>query len=57
MMTSWHSGEVIEDVAFFFVNNTNYDEHDFRDFLVLQIGDDPATETALIAAVRTLVAG
>jgi hypothetical protein len=41
VMTSWHEGESPDDVAFFFVLNTNFDEHDFRNFLVLHVGDGP----------------
>jgi hypothetical protein len=38
VMTSWHTDESPDDVAFFFVWNTNFDDHDFRRFLVVQLG-------------------
>jgi hypothetical protein len=38
MMTTWHEGESPDEVAEFFVWNTNFDEHDFRDYLVLHVG-------------------
>ena len=36
VMTSWHTDESPEDVVFFFVNNTNFDDHDFKEFFILQ---------------------
>lgn len=39
VMTSSHE-ESADDAAFFFVNCTNFDEHDFRHYLVLLVGDD-----------------
>jgi hypothetical protein len=38
VMTTWHHGETPDDVAFFFVMNTNFDEHDFKRFLVVHVG-------------------
>lgn len=52
VMTSWHTGESSEDVTLFFVNNTNFEDHDFRQFLVLQFGDDFAVESQLKARIR-----
>ena len=52
VMTSWHTDKPADDVAFFFVNNTNFDAHEFTRFLVLQLGDDPSTEQRLREAVR-----
>jgi hypothetical protein len=34
------------------VNNTNFEDHDFKQFLVLQIGHDSVVESQLCAAVR-----
>lgn len=51
VMTTSHRGESPDDVAFFFVLNTNFDEHAFERYLVLHIGTGPA-EHALEAAVR-----
>lgn len=52
VMTSEHADESPDDVAFFFVFNTNFDAHDFTRFLVLQIGIDSAVELLLRKAVR-----
>ncbi len=51
VMTSWHDGESPDDVAFFFVLNTNFDAHDFRRYLVLHVGAGPAQDQ-VDAAVR-----
>jgi hypothetical protein len=47
VMTTSHRDETVDDVAFFFVMNTCFDHHDFRDYLVLQIGGDDAVERLL----------
>lgn len=41
-MTTWHADESPDDVAFFFVLNRNFNEHDFKRFLVLHVGDGHA---------------
>jgi hypothetical protein len=51
VMTTWHDGESPDDVAFFFVFNTNFDDHDFRQYLVLHIGARK-TKEQVDAAVR-----
>lgn len=51
VMTTWHDYESPDEVAFFFVLNTNFDDHDFRRYLVLHIGTGPAQEQ-VDAAVR-----
>ena len=38
VMTTSHKNEDIDDVAFFFVQNTNFDNHDFRNYLILHVG-------------------
>jgi len=52
VMTSWHEGESPEDVAFFFVNTTNFDRHNFKRFVVLQFGEDSMIESQLKQEVR-----
>ncbi len=50
VMTTGHSGESPDDVAHFFVMNTNFENHDFRDYLVLHVGEGlegPALEAAV----------
>lgn len=51
VMTTWHADESPDDVAFFFVLNTNFNEHDFKRFLVLHVGDGHA-KGEVDAAVR-----
>ena len=51
VMTTWHNSETPDEVAFFFVMNTNFDQHDFTRFLVVHIGSG-ATVGELNGAVR-----
>jgi len=51
VMTTSHQDEAPDDVAHFFVRNTNFDLHDFTHFIVLHIGDGP-TRREVNAAVR-----
>ena len=51
VLTTWHAGESPDDVAFFFVLNTNFDDYDFEHYLVLHVGDGPMREQ-VDAAVR-----
>src|SRR5262245_49106482 len=51
VMTSWHAGESPEDVILFLVYGTDFEEHDFKEFLVLQFGDDDVVEWQLNAAI------
>lgn len=51
VMTTWHAGESPDDVALFFVLNTNFGDHDFDHYLVLHIGDGQA-KAEVDAAVR-----
>lgn len=50
VMTTWHEGEAADDVAFYFVNNTNFEEYVFERFLVLSVG--PGVPDSLVEAVR-----
>ena len=51
VMTSWHAGEPPDDVILFLVYGTSFEEHDFKEFLVLQFGDDDMVESQLKAAI------
>jgi hypothetical protein len=51
VMTTWHADESPDHVAFFFLLNTNFTEHDFKRFLVLHVGDGHA-KGEVDAAVR-----
>ena len=52
VVTTWHNGEPPEEVAWFFVHNTSFDDHDFRKFLVLVLGDDLSVGDRLFEMVR-----
>jgi hypothetical protein len=52
VMTSWHTDQTPDEVAFFFVGCTNFDEHRFTEYLVLQLGSDWHTQQGLCEAVR-----
>jgi len=51
VMTTSHEGEGVDDVAFFFVFNTNFDDHDFKSYLLLHVGSSDLMEN-LESAVR-----
>lgn len=51
VMTSWHNDESADDVGFFFVLNTNFDFHEFRQYVVLHVGSGQEVER-VEAAVR-----
>ena len=51
VMTTCHTDETPDDVAFFFVLNTNFDDHDFDRYLVMHVGDGQA-RGEVDAAVR-----
>ena len=57
VMTTSHDGESPEDVAFFFVLNTNFAEHDFTDLLVLHIGGTLAGRRLVEESVRRVEMG
>ena len=41
VMTSSHEGEEPDAVAFFFVMNTCFDDHDFQRYVVIHLGEGP----------------
>ncbi|WP_291519398.1 hypothetical protein [Acidovorax sp.] len=51
VMTTCHEDENPDDVAFFFVLNTNFDDHSFEHYLVVHVGNGQAKEQ-VNAAVR-----
>jgi len=52
VMTSWHTDESEDDVAFFFMLNTSFGDHSFSKYLVLQVGEDPSVTERLVHAVE-----
>ena|SRR2546425_2551064 len=47
VMTTWHDKDSDDDVVFFFVWNTICDDQEFKNYLVLQIGEAPKREARL----------
>ncbi|HKY40435.1 MAG TPA: hypothetical protein VJN18_31090 [Polyangiaceae bacterium] len=57
VMTTWHDKELPDDVAFFFVYNTNFDDVRFDRYLILHLGTDPSAQSiddAVTAHARQL---
>jgi hypothetical protein len=52
VMTTWHTDESVEDVVFFAFNLTNFDEHDFRKYLVLMVGHDPSEQNHIETLIQ-----
>lgn len=59
VMTTWHANESPEDVAFFFVFNTSFDDISFERFLVLHVGRGDAADVvdAKVQAQAEALAG
>ncbi len=57
VMTTYHEGESPEDVAAFFVSSTNFDQHDFREYLALHVGGSGAAHAVLDAAIDRVARG
>jgi hypothetical protein len=47
VMTSRHEGDLPEEVMYLLANLTNFNQHSFTDFLVLQIGEDATVRKKL----------
>lgn len=56
VMTTWHDNETIHDVVWFALMNTNFDSHDFHDYLALMIGANPDIEAELLATIQSQLA-
>ena len=52
VMTTSHRDQPAGDVAFFFVFNTNFGEHDFREYLILHVGTPRAEEPVDVWVAR-----
>ena len=52
VMTTCHNNETIHDVVWFALMNTNFDSHEFHDYLALMIGANPDIEAQLIATIQ-----
>jgi hypothetical protein len=56
VMTTSHPSEPVDDVAFFFVMNTNFAGHNFTEYLVVLAGSEPSVEVLLRDSVASLAA-
>ena len=52
VMTTAHADESPDDVANFFVMNTNFEENDFTDYLLVHIGNGPVANAVEAAIWR-----
>jgi hypothetical protein len=52
VMTTWHNDETADDVAFFFVWNTDFEGNEFRDYLVLHLGAEVRAESVEQAVLK-----
>jgi len=52
VMTTWHDNDTIADVIWFAIHNTNFNSHDFRDYLALMIGTNPDIESDVLQAIH-----
>jgi hypothetical protein len=55
VMTTWHEGEGVEEVAEFLALNTSFDNFVAKNFLVLFIGRDKELEKRAAEAVRNFL--
>ena len=51
-MTTWHDDETVNDIMFFGLNNTNFDDHDFKRYLVLFIGHKNGLKEEVKIAIK-----
>lgn len=54
VMTSWHADDSVAEVVHFGLMCTNFDQHDFRRYLVLSIGTAPELRDAVRAGIRAV---
>jgi hypothetical protein len=52
VMTTWHPDEPMDDTTFFFAFNTQFDDHDFHDLLVVHINGTKAQHGMVEASLR-----
>lgn len=54
LMTTWHDNESIYELIWFACNYTNFDTHEFRDYMMIMVGENPAIESELITAIQDM---
>lgn len=52
VMTTWHDDESIDDVVWFALTNTNFDFHEFHNYLAVVIGRNQAIESEVVASIE-----
>lgn len=52
IMTTWHENETIENVVWFSLNLTNFEDMAFENYLVLLIGDSKTIEEKIQKAIK-----
>jgi hypothetical protein len=57
VMTTWHEDESIEDVVFYGLMNTMFDDHEFFKYLVLTLGHHATFREELDAAIDSVWSG
>jgi hypothetical protein len=53
VMTSWHENESAEEIIFFGLNGTNFDDHYFNKYLVLFVGHKKDLKNEVESAIQT----
>jgi hypothetical protein len=57
VMTSWHTDEAEEEVIFFAFNCTNFEDHDFRKFLFLVVGNELSKQQRIERLIESALIG
>jgi len=53
--TTWHDNQSIAEVLWFACNCTNFDAHDFHDYVMIMVGENPDVESELMTAIQDLL--
>ena len=52
IMTTWHKNETVEDVVWFWLNLTDFEDIAFENYLVLLVGDSKTIEEKIRQAIN-----
>lgn len=52
VMTTWHENDSVDDIVFFFMKNTNFDNHYLKNYLILFIGCNEILKKEIITEVN-----
>lgn len=53
VMTTWHENETLEEVMWFALNNTNFDHHDFKNYVLIEI-DTHFSQMEILKLIHTI---